>query len=144
MIRFCIVLCLLAFSFLPVFSQVILSDSIPDIKFQDVDAHLHFTETLDCVDGEVVYQGSQDYYVIETAKGFTICELYYGSLSVGDLLYGELNSYNFKYIFNKSSNSDVKVWIDDYMLSKDSAIKYLGSKGRLSPEEQKAFNSSQH
>lgn len=141
--RFCIILCLLALSFTKVSSQILLTDSIADIKFQDVDTHLNFIETFDCVGGEVVYQGSHDYYVVETAKGFTVCELYYGRLSVGDRLYGELNSYSFKYIFNKSSNSEVKVWIDDFMLSKDSAIKCLGSKGRLNPEDQKAFDSSQ-
>ena len=85
----------------------------------------NYEETDDCVDGVVVYEGSDDYYIIETRRGLTVCETYSGWLSKGDKVRGELNKYNFKYILNKNRDSEVKIYIEDYMQSEESSIKCL-------------------
>ncbi len=102
----------------------------------------NFEETNDCVDGVVVYEGSGDYYIIETRKGLTICETYSGWLSEGDKVRGELNKYNFKYILNKNSNSEIKIYIEDYMLSEASALKWLGEHDHLKRRDQDYFDSN--
>ena len=60
----------------------------------------NYKETNDCVEGVVVYEGDDDYYIVETRKGYTILERYSGRLDEGDKVRGELNRYNFKYLFN--------------------------------------------
>ena len=102
----------------------------------------NYEETDDCVDGVVVYEGSDDYYIIETRRGLTVCETYPGWLSKGDKVRGELNKYNFKYILNKNRDSEVKIYIEDYMLSEESALKWLGEHDHLKSSDQDYYDSN--
>ena len=101
----------------------------------------NYQETDDCVDGVVVYEGSGDYYIIETRRGLTVCETYSGWLSEGDKVRGELNKYNFKYILNKNRDSEVRIYIEEYMLSEESAIKWLGEHNHLKSRDQDYYDS---
>lgn len=102
----------------------------------------NYEETDDCVDGVVVYEGSGDYYIIETRRGLTVCETYSGWLSEGDNVRGELNKYNFKYILNKNRDSEIKIYIEDYMLSEESALKWLGEHDHLKSSDQDYYDSN--
>lgn len=102
----------------------------------------NYEETDDCVDGVVVYEGSGDYYIIETRRGLTVCETYSGWLSEGDNVRGELNKYNFKYILNKNRDSEFKIYIEDYMLSEESALKWLGEHDHLKSSDQDYYDSN--
>lgn len=95
-----------------------------------------YKETNNCVEGVVVYEGTRDFYIVETRKGYTVLERYRGRLDEGDKVRGELNRYNFKYLFNRTRNSEVKVYIEDYMLSDKKAIELLGEKGGLKNDYQ--------
>lgn len=101
----------------------------------------NYEETDDCVDGVVAYEGSGDYYIIETRRGLTVCETYSGCLSEGDKVRGELNKYSFKYILNKNRDSEVKIYIEDYMLSEESAIRWLGEHNHLKSRNQDYYDS---
>lgn len=100
----------------------------------------NYQETTNCVDGIVVYEGQNDYYIIEVPNGFTICSRYVGNLSEGDRVRGELNSYNFKYIVNKRTEDEVKIYIENYMLSEDAAVKWMGKHKHLKSKDQEAFS----
>lgn len=79
--------------------------------------------------GEVVFSKSGcDYYIVETSLGYSLLEWYGGFLQdEGDIIYGNLNSYGMKDITSSSGRSG-RVWIDDYMLSKTSAVEHYYDK----------------
>jgi len=102
----------------------------------------NYAETDNCVEGVVVYEGDDDYYIVETRKGFTVLERYSGRLDEGDKVRGELNKYNFKYLINRNRSSEVKVYIEDYMLSDDDAVKWLGKNNHLKSGDQRAYDAN--
>ena len=105
--------------------------------------HSNYKETANCVDGVVVYEGSGDYYIIETRRGLTICETYSGWLSEGDKVKGELDTFGFKYILNKNRNSEIKIYIEDYMLSEEKALRWLGEHSHLKSRDQDYYDSDE-
>lgn len=95
-------------------------------------AYNNYEETSACVNGIVVYEGNRDTYIIETARGYTIAEHYGGEyLTVGDKVRGPLNTYNFRYIIQPKNDKETKVYIEDYMMSKSSAIEWMEEHDRL-------------
>ena len=102
----------------------------------------NYKETSDCVEGVVVYEGTGDYYIVETRMGYTVLEVYSGILYEGDKVRGELNKYNFRYIINRNRNSEVRVYIEDYMLSDSRALEWLGEHDHLKYDDQSAYNNS--
>jgi hypothetical protein len=78
-------------------------------------------------EGTVIWEKSGcDYYIIETNQFFVLVEWYKGKLYNGDKVVGDLHSYNFKVIKNKSRNNDeVKVYIENYYTTKDECFKWL-------------------
>ena len=102
----------------------------------------NYEETDNCVEGVVVYEGDDDYYIVETRKGFTVLERYSGRLDEGDKVRGELNQYNFKYLINRNRSSEVKVYIEDYMLSDDDAVEWLGKNNHLKSGDQRAYDAN--
>ena len=70
-----------------------------------------------------------DWFLAEDASGFVLMEWYGGNdPDKGDSLVGELHSFGMKTIFNLRSDSEVRVWIEDFMLSKESALEGLYEK----------------
>lgn len=102
----------------------------------------NYEETDNCVEGVVVYEGAGDYYIVETKKGYTVLERYSGRLDEGDKVRGELNKYNFKYLINRNKSSEVKVFIEDYMLSDSRALEWLGEHEKLKDDDQSAFDAN--
>lgn len=86
-----------------------------------------FINNPSSVKGEVIWEGTGcDYYIIETNQWFVLVELYSGTLSKYDIVEGELHSFNFKVLTNKSrSNREVKVYIENFWSSKNSCYKWL-------------------
>ena len=63
------------------------------------------------------------YYIAETNMGFALLEWYGGSTpSRGDVIVGDYESYGMKEIYNLTQDSETKVWVDNFWLSKDKAI----------------------
>ena len=102
----------------------------------------NYEETPSCEDGVVVYEGRGGFFVIETRRGFTVLETYSGYLCEGDKVRGELNKYNFRYIIKTRNDSEVRVYIDDYMLSGDRALEWLGEHNHLKYDDQEAYDRS--
>ncbi len=108
---------------------------------EDEHEYANYEETNSCVDGEVVYEGSRDYYIVETASGYTIIERSFGgSLYEGDIVRGPLNGYGTIYIIKPGSKTEVRVYVEDYMLSKSRAIEWMGSHSRLKYSDQEEYD----
>jgi hypothetical protein len=77
--------------------------------------------------GEVSHRVSGcDYFVVETSKGYAVLEWYGGNdPDKGDTITGSFTSYGFKDVLNESSGEAIHVWVEDYGLSKSSALEKL-------------------
>ena len=51
-----------------------------------------------------------------------------------------LNQYLFKYIINRNRNDEVRVYIEDYMLSDKIALQWLGKHKKLKYRDQEAYD----
>lgn len=74
--------------------------------------------------GAVAYKKSGcDYFIAETVSGYVLLEWYGGNdPDEGDIIVGNFESYGFKDIYNLTADSELRVWVEDYMLSKSSVI----------------------
>lgn len=71
----------------------------------------------------VYYKSGCSYFLVETSMGYALLEWYGGyDPSRGDTVAGDIDSYGMKTIYNLTADRETRVWIDDYMLSKSSAI----------------------
>ena len=79
---------------------------------------------LNAAKGVVVfYKSGCSYYIVEDNMGYTLLEWYGGNdPSEGDTLVGDFNTYGMKDIYNLTVDAETKVWIEDFMLSKDSVL----------------------
>ena len=104
--------------------------------------YYNYEETSDCVEGVVVYEGDDDYYIVETRRGYTVLERRYGSLYEGHKVRGELNRSGTKYLINRNRDSEVRVCIEDYALSEDDAIEWMGENDHLKYDDQRAYDAN--
>jgi len=74
--------------------------------------------------GVVVYiKSGCSYYIVETPLGYALLQWFGGSTpSHGDVLVGNYESYGMKAIYNITQDSETKVWVDNFWMSKDRAI----------------------
>ena len=80
--------------------------------------------------GVIVYKKSGcDYFIVETNRGFALLEWYGGyDPDTGDVLVGNYESYGFKDIYDATADRELRVYVDDYLLSKDSVIEKYNDK----------------
>ena len=116
-------------------------NALSEASVNNVSELPNYVETSQCVEGEVVYEGNNDYYIIITQKGCTIVERYSGRLDEGDKVRGELNKYKWTYIYNRKKKQEVKIYIEDYMLSERNSLMWMGKNKHLKSEDQKRFDS---
>lgn len=102
--------------------------------------YYYYKETNECEEGVVVYEGRGGYYIVETKKGYIVLEDYSGTLYEGAMLRGELNQSTFKYIINRNRNQEIKVNIEDIMLSDVKALNWLGEHGKLKYDDQVVYD----
>ncbi|HXF49068.1 MAG TPA: hypothetical protein VNL73_06550 [Verrucomicrobiae bacterium] len=74
--------------------------------------------------GEVVYKSSScDYFIVETPSGFALLEWYGGNDPYkGDIIVGDFEEFGFQDIYNITADSELRVWVEDYWLSKEDAV----------------------
>jgi hypothetical protein len=72
---------------------------------------------------------SCDYFMVETPKGFSILEWFGGhDPDKGDKIVGAYESYGMKTVYDATADEEVRVWVEDYYLTKDSALEKLMDK----------------
>lgn len=78
----------------------------------------------------VVYrQLSCDYFILENTSGYIVAEWMGGNdPDQGDKITGNFDSFGTKDFYNQTSDNDCRFWIDDYMLSKESALEKINDK----------------
>lgn len=73
-------------------------------------------------------EGCSDYFVVEDDMGLVVMEWYGGHTpSEGEQIVGDYDGYGFKDVYDVTADQSIHVWIDDYMLSTDSAAEKLNS-----------------
>jgi|JI6StandDraft_1071083.scaffolds.fasta_scaffold1179755_1 hypothetical protein len=77
----------------------------------------------------VLHPSGCDYFICATADDYLVLEWYGGNdPDKGDLLVGNFNSYGFVDGYNLTQEKSLKVWVEDYWLSKESAIEKFKDK----------------
>ena len=78
----------------------------------------------------VVYkQSSCDYFILMNLSGYIVAEwMGDNDPAQGDKITGNFNSFGTKNFYNQSRDRDCRLWIDDYMLSKESAMEKIRDK----------------
>jgi len=78
----------------------------------------------------VVYEKSGcDYFIADGPRGFYLLEWYGGHPpSKGDQIVGEISGYGMKDIYYSNANSNGRVWVEDYLLSRDRVIEKYNEK----------------
>lgn len=67
--------------------------------------------------GVVVWEGC-DYVIVETRSFFVLIENYYSKdIRKGDIVYGDLHGYGFENIYNKRTDTEQRVYIENYWTS---------------------------
>ena len=77
--------------------------------------------------GAVVYRvGGCDYFVVSTAAGYDVLEWYGGfDPEKGDVLVGSFEEYGFHDIYDMTSEEELRVWVEEYGLSKADALEKM-------------------
>jgi hypothetical protein len=70
-----------------------------------------------------------DYFVVATKTDYDVLEWFGGhDPDKGDYLIGGFESYGFHDIYDETADADLKVWTEDYDISKGSALEKLAEK----------------
>ena len=73
--------------------------------------------------------GCRDYFLADGPQGYYLLEWYGGhSPSVGDTMIGELEGYGFKNVYYPKADSQGRVYVDDYLLSRSRAVEKYAEK----------------
>ena len=76
-----------------------------------------------------VRSGCRDHFVADGPQGYYLLEWYGGySPSEGDVIIGDLGAYGFKDVFYPGNGSKGRLYVDDYLLSRSSAVEKYGAK----------------
>ncbi len=77
----------------------------------------------------VLRKGSCDYFLVETPAGYDLLEWYGGNDPArADELTGNFEEYGFHDIYNLTADEELRVWVEDYWLSKSSGLERLYDK----------------
>jgi len=73
-----------------------------------------------------------DYFVAGNTNGFVVLEWYGGIMPEEmDKLVGQINSYGFKNIYNTTKRRNLRVWVEDYLLTAREAVEIINEKCNL-------------
>ena len=77
--------------------------------------------------GAVVFYNNDDIIVIQNTEDFNylVGKLYsYSPINMGDLLLGDMERYGFNNFYNLTSKENIKVYINEFLDTKDEFIKW--------------------
>lgn len=71
----------------------------------------------------IAYPGGCDYFLADGNRGIYLLEWYGGyDPSEDDLIVGDIGSYGMKSVYYPKKDREGRVWVEDFLLSKDDAI----------------------
>lgn len=104
-----------------------------DSVFDSVDTSVSSSATKSSTVGEVIWTGSGcSYAILETNTNYVLVETYSGYLYAGQRVKakdGNFHSYGFRDA-RTSSDSDVRLYVENYYGSKTSCFDWLKSRGK--------------
>ena len=79
------------------------------------------------VQGKIVWVGKHcDFYIVETSSFFVLIQDYSNKYyDVGDIIEGDLESYNYKTVKNLTKDSEMYVWVENYWSHIDTCYQWL-------------------
>ena len=67
-----------------------------------------------------------DYFIVATKTDYDVLEWFHGhDPDKGDLLVGGYESYGFHDIYDETADADLRIWTEDYDLTKEDALDKL-------------------
>jgi len=76
-----------------------------------------------------VQSGCHDYFLADGPSGYYLLEWYGGhSPSVGDIIIGDVKGYGMRDVLYSNGGSQGRVYVDDYLLSRTSALEKYAAK----------------
>lgn len=102
--------------------------------------YTNYKETRFCVNGIVVYEGRNDYYIVRTGLSYTVLYRKSGSIHEGTKIRGDLKHWGTQYIINQNYDEEAEVYIEDYTLSEDEAYRWLGNHRYLKANDQELYD----
>ncbi|MBZ0103270.1 MAG: hypothetical protein K8I65_13990 [Thermoanaerobaculia bacterium] len=70
-----------------------------------------------------------DWFLIDLPSGYALVEWYGGNdPDKGDEIVGDFDEYGFRNVYNITADQELRVWVDDFWLSKGSALEDLYEK----------------
>ena len=85
-----------------------------------------FSASSSDVKGRVIYDGKKDYHIVETEQFYVIVEWYEGvDFSKGDIIEGDLHSYQFKMVRVNNSKTMTRIYIENYWRTKEMCMDWL-------------------
>jgi hypothetical protein len=81
---------------------------------------IFFTKITFAAKREIVYaEINCNYFIVETNNGYVLLNWFGGSLpSKGDIVVGDFESYGFKDIYNITTDSELRIWVENFFMSK--------------------------
>lgn len=71
-------------------------------------------------------QGTCDYFIVESSRGYDVLEWFGGhDPDKGDILAGPFESYGMKDVYDETADANIRVWVEDYDLTKEDALEKL-------------------
>ena len=90
--------------------------------------------------GFVAYEGSKNYYIVETSAGFTVLRALSGFLRETDFIRGDLNRFGMGTVTRMKGGFTVEVDVQQCMLTERMAVEWLGDRKLLKPRDQKTYD----
>lgn len=100
----------------------------------------NYKETSFNVNGIVVYEGRNDFYIVRSNASYTVLYRKSGPIYEGSKIRGDLKHWGTQYIINQNYDSEVEVYIEDYAISEGEAYRWLGNHGCLKSEDQELYD----
>ena len=88
----------------------------------------------------MAYEGSKNYYIVETSAGFTVLRALSGFLRETDFIRGDLNRFGMGTVTRLKGGFTVEVDVQQCMLTERMAVEWLGDRKLLKPRDQKTYD----
>ena len=95
--------------------------------------------------GAVVFYNNDDIIVIQNTEdsNYLVGKLYsYSPINMGDLLLGDMERYGFNNFYNLTSKENIKVYINEFLDTKDEFIKWQYRNDKKKTEAKQNVNKS--
>ncbi len=99
-----------------------------------------YEETDECINGIIVYEGDNDFYVVETGHDYYVIRVWVGMLNTGARVRGDFRNMNTTYILDQLTNNQIRIEILYKAFTAELAIDWMGRHSALHPFDQETYD----